>query len=66
MESKKKRVLDHIKNRIIDKKVVLFKLIDKKEWPMQNLRNRYIQTEQEYLSWGKFFIFCVILTFIFA
>ena len=45
MESKKKRVFDHIKNRIIDKKVVLFKLIDKKEWPMQNLRNRYIQTE---------------------
>ena len=28
-------------------KVVLFKLIDKNEWPMQNLRNRYIQTELE-------------------
>ena len=30
---------------IIDVKVVPFKIIDKKEWPMQNLRNLYIQTE---------------------
>ena len=28
-------------------KVVLFKLIDKKDWPMQNLRNLYSQTELE-------------------
>ena len=26
-------------------KVVPFKSNDKKEWPMQNQRNRYIQTE---------------------
>ena len=46
MESKKKRRgFYHIKNFIIDIKVVHFKLIDKKEWLMQNLRNRYIQTE---------------------
>ena len=30
---------------MIDIKVVSFKIVDKKEWPMQNLRNRYIQTE---------------------
>ena len=46
-ESEKKRVFYHTKNFIIDMKVVLFKLIDKKEWPMQNLRNRYSQTELE-------------------
>ena len=45
MESKKKLVFYRIKNFIIDIKVVPFKLTDKKEWPMQNLRNRYIQTE---------------------
>ena len=47
MESKKKRVFYHIKNFIIDIKVVPFKLIDKKEWLMQNLRNRYTQIEFE-------------------
>ena len=34
-------------NFIIDIKVAPFKIIDKKDWPMQNLRNRYIQTELE-------------------
>ena len=33
------------KHFIIDEKVVPFKIIDKKEWPMQNLQNRYIQSE---------------------
>ena len=45
MESKKKLFFYRIKNFIIDIKVVPFKLTDKKEWPMQNLRNRFIQTE---------------------
>ena len=45
MESKKKLFFYRIKNFIIDIKVVPFKLTDKKEWPMQNLRNRNIQTE---------------------
>ena len=45
MESKKKWVFYHIKIFIADIKVVPFKLIDKKEWLMQNLGNRYIQIE---------------------
>ena len=45
MESEKKWVFYYIKNFIIDIKVVSFKLIDKKEWPMQNLRKRYVQRE---------------------
>ena len=45
VESKKKRVFYHIKKFIIDIKVVPFKLIDKKEWLMQNLWNRKIQIE---------------------
>ena len=40
MESKEKQDFYHIKNFFIDIKVAPFKLIDKKEWLMQNLRNR--------------------------
>ena len=45
MESKKKQAFYHIKTFIIDIKVVPFELINKKEWPMQNMRNLYIQIE---------------------
>ena len=45
MESKKRRVFYRMKNFIIDIKVVCFKFIAKKKGPMQNLRNRYTQTE---------------------
>ena len=45
MESKKELVFYHIKIFFIDINLVPFKLIDNKEQPMQNLRNRYIQAE---------------------
>ena len=45
VKSKQSGVFLSYQNFIIDLKVVPFKIIDKKKWPMQNLRNRYIQTE---------------------
>ena len=45
MESNKRRVFYRMKNFVINIKVVRFKFSAKNKRPMQNLRNRYIQTE---------------------